>query len=335
MIKKLLKRLIFVLYLFVITSVLLEIGVRLWGYSEHHLCDPIYMPFAQTQEIPYVHKPNLVNARARGLALINTDSLGLRSKTSGERYGARMDNEYRIAIVGDSVTFGEGVLKTEDTFPQVLEDILNQKQSAVRVKVFNYAASAYSVRVMAATLQYRMLEAQPNLVMMAIVPTDFNLSRTPSVDSWGYLTDNKMSGFLHRDSNLRPLLRKVHLLYLLRDLIYPVLDKSEKAEDILAAGGLPQSYACLKQFSSTAEQQKLDYRIVLLPSLRSTFGNLPAQLQQDNISQLDLSALRDQFTKEGFRSSKFDTHPSAAVHKRVGESLAAYILETRLLTSKK
>ncbi len=331
MIRKPLKKLLFVFYLLVVTSALLEIGVRLWGYSEHHLCDPIYTAFALAQEIPYVHKPNLVNARARGLAVIDTDSLGLRSKTSAAPYAARKDNEYRIAIVGDSVTFGEGVEKTEDTFPQVLEDTLNQQQSAVKVKVFNYAASAYSVAVMAATLRHRMLEVKPDMVLMAIIPNDFDLARTPSVDSWGNLTDNKMSGFLPKDSNIRRLLRKSHLLYLLRDTIYPLLDRSQNVEDVLAAGGIPESYLYVKQFADTGSQQKIPYIIVLLPSLRSQFGNLPAQLQQDGLSFVNLSFLRGGFSDNQFRASKFDPHPSAAVHKRIGESLAAYLLENHPL----
>ena len=137
--------------------------------------------FDRTEDIPYIHKPNLMDARARGLAVINTDSLGLRAKIAGATYGAKHPNEYRIAVVGDSCTFGEGVTRTEDTFAQVLEDTLNQRQQAVAVKVLNFGASAYSVKQMAATLQYRMVDTQPDLVMMAIIPSDFNLARTPTV----------------------------------------------------------------------------------------------------------------------------------------------------------
>jgi lysophospholipase L1-like esterase len=326
------KKLLFALYLSVVVFALLEIGVRLSGYSEHHITDPIYMSFAPAQaDIPYVHKPNLSNARARGLAVINTDSLGLRSMTAGEQYASRQANEYRIAVAGDSVTFGEGVSKTEDTFAQVLEDTLNQKQSAVKVKVFNFAASAYSVQVMAATLRHRMLEVEPNLVLMAIVPPDFNLSRTPFVDSWGYLSDKKLSGFLPEGSNLRLPLRKIHTLYLLRDLIYPRLDRSEKAEDVIAAGGVPDSYSFVKEFKETAEQREVAYAVVLLPSLQSEFGNVTAQLGRDGASFVDLSTLRAHFTPEQFRAGRFDTHPSAAVHRRIGESLAEYILDRYLM----
>src|SRR2546423_9966852 len=141
MIRRLRRKLLFAAYLSLATLVLLEVAVRLSGYSEHHLCDPIYVSFPPApEEIPYVHKPNLSHARARGLAIINTDSLGLRSKTVGETYPPRAPGEYRIALVGDSVTFGEGVVNTGDTLAQILEDKLNEGQTAYRVKVFNFGA---------------------------------------------------------------------------------------------------------------------------------------------------------------------------------------------------
>ena len=331
MIRRFPKRLAFAIYLSVLTLILVEIGVRLSGYSEHHLCDPIYMPFAAAHdEIPYVHKPNLSHVRARGLAVINTDSLGLRSKTVGERYALREANEYRIAVVGDSVTFGEGVANTEDTFAQVLEDSLNQKQNAQKVKVFNFGASAYSVQVMAATLRQRMLEVEPNLVLMAIIPADFDLSRTPSVDAWGYLTDKKLSGFLPTDSRVRLSLRKLHTLYLLRDIISPWTSSSRSADQIISAGAVPDSYSFVKEFKEISEQHKVAYAVVLLPSGNDGFGNLSAQLRSEPLAFIDLSSLRTQFTSNQFHASRFDPHPSALVHKKIGEALAQYIFDNHL-----
>ncbi|HVF42957.1 MAG TPA: hypothetical protein VM936_08105, partial [Pyrinomonadaceae bacterium] len=84
------KRLLFAAYLSAATLALLEVGVRVSGYSEHHLCDPIYARFGDApEEIPYVHRANLRAARGRGLSVVNTDSLGLRSAVSGETYAAR------------------------------------------------------------------------------------------------------------------------------------------------------------------------------------------------------------------------------------------------------
>jgi len=94
---------------------------------------------------------------------------------------------------------------------------------------------------------------------------------------------------------------------------------------------VPDAYSYLREFKELAEQQRLSYRIVLLPSLKSRFGNLGVQLQQDDISFVDLTALRDKFSAEQFQASKFDIHPSALVHHSIGEALADYILENHLL----
>ena len=330
--RRLIKRLLFVLYLVLATTVLLEIAVRLSGYSEHHLCDPIYTPFAASNDIPYIHKAKLINARARGLAVINTDSLGLRSLTGEDRFGPRTGREFRIAIVGDSVTFGEGVKDTSQTYAQLLEDELNRVQSEFKVKVFNFAASAYSVKVMEATLEQRMRAVDPDLVIMAIVPTDFNLGRTPTVDKFGYLTDSKLSSFIAKDSKLRLAVRKSHLIYLVRDVINPLIDQNNQAEAVLTAGNVPDAYEYLQQFAKFAEQNRLPYAIVLLPSLRTQFATVPARLRQDGLSFIDLSAIRIEFSEEDFRASRFDTHPSAGVHRRIAASLASDILQKYMLT---
>lgn len=321
-------------YISAATFALLEVGVRVSGYSEHHLCEPIYARFEEApDEIPYVHRPNLSGARGRGLSVVNTDSLGLRSTVAGETYAARAAGEYRIAVVGDSVTFGEGVRDGADTFAKVLEAALNRKQTGARVRVFNFGASAYSVRVMEATLRRRMLAVEPNLVLLAIIPADFNLSRTPGVDSRGYLSDDKLSGFLSRDSRARPVLRRLHSLYLLRDVIYPLLDSSTKAEDVMAAGGVPDSYSYVKAFDEDARRGGVDCRVVLLPSLNTSFRPVVERLKQDGVSFVDLSSLTGEFTPEQFRASRFDRHPSALVHRRIGGALAEQILEGGLLNA--
>lgn len=330
--RRFLKRVLFVAYLSAATFALLEVGVRVSGYSEHHLCDPIYARFeAAPEEIPYVHKPNLSGVRGRGLSVVNTDSLGLRSAVPGETYGPRAPGEYRIAVVGDSVTFGEGVRDGSDTFAKVLETTLDGRRAGTRVRVFNFGASAYSVRVMEATLRGRMLAVEPNLVLLAIIPADFNLARTPGVDSYGYLSDDKLSGFLARDSRVRLVLRRLHALYLLRDVLYPLLDRGVKAEDVLAAGGVPDSYSYVKAFAEDASRDGVDYRVVLLPSLNTNFRPVAERLKEDGVPFIDLSSLTSEFTPEQFRANRFDRHPSATVHRRIGEALAEQIRQARLL----
>ena len=309
------------------TLIILEIGVRVWGYSERYITDPIYSSFEGSQDIPYIHKPNLVEAHARGLAVINTDSLGLRAKTSGAVYGPKQRHEYRIAIVGDSVTFGEGVPRTGDTYAQVLEDILNQKQNSLSVKVFNFGATAYSVKQMAATLKYRMENVEPDLVVLAIIPHDLDLSRTPGVVIDGYHVEEKVLPFLSPDSPIRLFLRFVRLTYVVRDLYLFIGVKPLDIYQQLASGEIPDSYRFIQQFRDTATEKSLRYLIVLLPSWKegTWWNHITKEFEQEKITYLDVSSLRNEFTWEHYRASRFDRHPSPAVHRRIGESLAAYV----------
>jgi hypothetical protein len=307
-----------------VTLSLLEIGVRIWGYSERHIYDPIYRLFDPSEEIPYIHKPNLSQAHARGLAVINTDSLGLRAKTSATVYGTKLPGEYRIAIVGDSMTFGEGIPRTEDTYAQVLEDTLNQQQQDVAVRVFNFGASAYSVKQMAAMLEHRMVKIQPDLVIMAIIPQDFNLSRTPIIDKAGYFVDQRVS-FL-QDSPVREVLRGVHLMYVLREIALHWFSPTHSVATLPSHGEIPESYRSIQRFKETAERHGLAYVILLLPRMEEkAWGSLPDRLTQDGITYFDLSPLGTEFTREGYMASRFDPHASPAVHRRIGESLAEYV----------
>lgn len=321
----LLRRLLTVGGIFVITLVALEVAVRVWGYAERHIYDPIYTPFDRTGDIPYIHKPNLTEARARGLAVINTDSLGLRSMHAGASYGAKPSNEYRIAIAGDSFTFGEGITRTEDTYPQVLEDALNQHQQALNVRVFNFGASAYSVKEMVATIQYRMVDLRPDLVVMAIIPSDFNLARTPTIDVEGYLIDQQLSRFNPSGSIVRSVLRGIHLVYPLREIGLRWFYPSQDIGRSLSRGEIPETYDYVRRFKQVAEEHGIPYVVVLLPRMHSTWGRVPDQLARDRISYVDLSGLNGEFTEEQFMASPFDPHPSVAVHRRIGEFLAEYV----------
>jgi len=321
------KKVLFTLYILTVTLILLEAGVRFWGYSESNIYDPIYMPFEKSENIPYVLKPNLKNARGHGSSIVNTDSLGLRSKTVGLQYGPKKKDEFRIAIAGDSVTFGAGVKRAEDTYCERLEYNLNHKQNVTRVKVFNFAFSGYSVKQMVATLRYRMMDVEPDLLIMAIIPDDFRLSRTPEVDKWGYFYQKALSGFISKSSFLKLMLRKVHLAYLLRNVRYELLEllKNNKLPDT-TKDKLPESYKNVLQFKYLAKKSNLPYNIVLLPTA-SSFGILQKQLDQDKVPFVDLSSLYNEFSLEQYRASRYDRHPSAIVHKRISKILTDYIFK--------
>jgi hypothetical protein len=323
---------LYFLYIFLVIFFFLEILVRVWGYSNMYFYDPIYMPFSKSHEIPYVMKPNLNHVRAHGNIWINTDALGLRSQIPGRTYGDKQADEYRIAFVGNSVTFGVGV-PTGETYPEIIEKTLNHLQHHCHVTVFNFAISSYSVKEMTATLKYRIPKINPDLVVMGIVIDDFNTNRTPQVDKWGYSTHGEASQLINKFPTLKLLLRKIHLSYLIRDILSRTIMHNEVDYDPID-GKLPPivsaSYKYLNEFKRLSQKSGYNYLVVTLPSVEgngSQFSGVIKNMKNNTINYYDVSSLTPQFTYNEFHASKYDWHPSALVHKKIGIMLSEYILD--------
>jgi hypothetical protein len=325
---------LFSLYIILVMLILIEVLVRVWGYSTMYLYDPIYMPYSKSPLIPYVMKPNLHHVRAHGNIWINTDSLGLRSQITGRTYGSKETNEYRIAFVGDSVTFGAGV-PTEKTYPVIVQNLLNQRQNHCQVTVFNFGVSSYSVKEMAATLKYRVPKVNPDLVIMSIVYNDFDTNRTPEVDKWGYNTHGKASKLVNEFPTLKYLLRNIHTSYLLRDIITRLIKTQNIVE--LTDDNIPtfvaNSYNYLKEFKETAEEYGYSYLVLILPSAEGNgkeFNGIIKKMGHDKINYFNTSYITPQFTYDEFHASKYDWHPSALVNNQIAEMLIQYLLHNVL-----
>ncbi len=318
------KIILYFIYLGVTCLILMEIAVRIWGYSQHYIYDPIYKPCPECKNIPFVHKTCLENAKARGLAVINTDSIGLRSAVSCTKYQPHQPGELRIAITGDSVTFGEGIPETSNTYAAELEKILRQRLGN-KVMVFNFGVSAYSVREMAATAACRIPQIEPDIMIMAIIPEDFNLNRTGTVDRWGYTVHTDADGIAGRDSPVKKILRNIHITYLLRDLYYRYHQTKSPEDNVITPS--PEAYSYILRFREAAIQNGAKPLLLLIGSLGHRFSEkFKKQLGSDKIIYLDLSDIAEQFSPEKYMASPFDPHPSPAVHQMIARKTAAFIV---------
>lgn len=92
---------------------------------------------------------------------------------------------------------------------------------------------------------------------------------------------------------------------------------------------LPDSYEYILQFKDDAEKYNLKYCIVIIPNLfKAGFEEkLISALKKDNVNYINLQGLANEFTINEFMASRFDSHPSAKVHKRIGEKLSELFKE--------
>lgn len=94
-------------------------------------------------------------------AMITTNSHGMRDAEPWADHPAL----YRIAVLGDSFTFGFRVAG-ETTYPAVLEDLLNRASSEARFDVLNFGVGGYSTHDEALVLTHKASTWNPALIIL-------------------------------------------------------------------------------------------------------------------------------------------------------------------------
>jgi len=83
------------------------------------------------------------------------------------------DGTARILFLGDSFTFGEGVL-FEDTYPEITADLLNRRNtdSPQRYESYNLGVGGYNTAQSLNLLKHTGLEFAPDIIVLGYVPND-------------------------------------------------------------------------------------------------------------------------------------------------------------------
>jgi len=125
--------------------------------------------FFQPSPVPdlvYELKPNadaLFN-----LIPLRTNAQGLRER---DLPPAKPADTFRIAVVGDSFTFGQGV-PAEQTWPRVLERLIQKTDPPRRVECLNFGVPGYCLRQYLAVLNHKILPYQPDLILIGFTAND-------------------------------------------------------------------------------------------------------------------------------------------------------------------
>jgi lysophospholipase L1-like esterase len=117
--------------------------------------------------LPYELAPNMWK-RTHG-TVIRTNSHGMRER---EVPIEKPDSVVRLAVLGDSYTFGFGV-RAHLAYPRILEGLLNRRsRDGRRFQVLNFGVGGYSTQDEAVVLGHRALAWKPDFVIVGYTLND-------------------------------------------------------------------------------------------------------------------------------------------------------------------
>lgn len=155
-------------------------GSDAWSYtmmkSIRHIGKAGVVQASAQQDILWELKPNLDTLYK--LKNLKTTADGLRDQ---EYAIPKQDGVFRIAVIGDSYTMGEGVA-AEDQYHTVLENRLNSLQQAIKFEFINFGVAGYSLPQYRATIKHKVPKYQPDLILIGFCAA--NDSKKPNLEAF-------------------------------------------------------------------------------------------------------------------------------------------------------
>lgn len=264
-------------------------------------------------KIGHVHEPSAQAHLMDVDVQINSD--GLRD---GE-HAVEHDGRYRIAVLGDSLTFGWGVAEP-DTFATRLETALNRRYPT---EILNFGTGNYNSEQEVNLFLEKGLKYKPDKVVVFFFIND--AEPTPRKADWAFLYRSRLVTLawsrLHAlESNLGDRGSFYRTYY--ADLYRP------------DAPGWQRAQAALRQLRDVCAERGIALQVVLLPELHSLveypFSNehqvVADYLRSIGVEVLDLAPqFRDQTRPMELWVAPDDAHPNARAHELIAKHAEEFI----------
>jgi lysophospholipase L1-like esterase len=262
--------------------------------------------------IGHMHSPNS-NAYLMGVDVaINSD--GFRD----EEYSVDRNQSYRIAVLGDSLTFGWGVEK-EDTFEVLLEEMLSETRPT---EMINFGHGNYNTQQQVNLFKEKGLKYNPDKVVVFYFINDAEV--TPVRSNWLWISRLRSVTFLW--SRARGLLSRAAPGQTFQTF-YSDLYKDDQPGFI----AVKESFL---ELQGITEQHGIELQVIMLPELHdlenypftAEYAKVESFLRDNSIPVIDLT---DSFAgyqdPEGLWVAPDDAHPNALAHKMIAEYSRSFL----------
>jgi lysophospholipase L1-like esterase len=324
-----------------VVLVVVELVLRHLGYAKHVVTVP-------DGRVGYRFVPNQDRETDRGQK-IHINSLGMRDEEFPQQ---KPEGEFRVLLLGDSLTFGIDVEQNE-TFASLLRDSLkNRGAGGKSIRVMNGAVQGYDSSNERDWLVTFGFDLQPDLVVVMFYPNDIDLEprkwdpwdfpgrdllrRTATfyfVESWYFEREAERLGATGEDKRIRDLQFNEELKKYLGTKAMDPNDSADKKHTAVARG-------ILFEMSELCKRHSARLAVALIPGFANTQNPLGASILKGLGFDFDHDPSR--IPHVDFTDTLKEYHPSCWLawdpghlsplgHRLVAKRFESWLIETKLV----
>ena len=245
---------------------------------------------------------------------------------------AKPDNEKRILVLGDSVTFGWGVSQGE-AFSDQMEPLLRE-QTGDQWQVINAGVNGYNTEQEATFLRIDGMRYSPDYVLLIYVSNDVDPAIDPNEATWRRYPawPPSLPEAINRLRQLSYLYQLTHLFVRMQEMDLARAaaitgnDPTSRGENRSMTGhpNWLRSKTALLDIAQQCREAGIPFLVGLYSSLDGGFDPaFVAELQEEGIDTIHMQPAWEDVPEGEAHVSRIDSHPSVLVH---GE-IANYLVE--------
>jgi lysophospholipase L1-like esterase len=236
---------------------------------------------------------------------------------------------YRIALIGDSVTFGYGV-SYEQSFAFLLEQQLNQQKQPRKVEVLNFSVNGYGLESYLEVLKTKVPAFKPDLIVIGYCLND------PAPTS---VVFEAVGVAMKRNASYKELAKYSQFVAWVKYLYDNAFSRYQQERDFHRYYTDPAVLSTLDsefiEARSLSEQENAKLLVMIYPYLTNfsdyqfsyVHALIAGMLSRHNIAGLDLYGALASESAENLRVTKDDfTHPNARGHQLIADNMTPVIL---------
>ncbi|MFT7670109.1 MAG: lysophospholipase L1-like esterase [Planctomycetota bacterium] len=263
--------------------------------------------------------------RQKGLVIpVKINSFGMH----GPQIELEKGEYRRIAVLGDSTTFGYGV-ETSETYPAVLQAMLTDRDQPNKYQTLNFGVAGYSTREEAIVLEHKALKFKPDAIIVG-----YNLNDPDGEHAKQPLHNHFVVAKWWRYSHLvrfaSETLRKQRLSKLGGGNPLKYWHAPGRANWAIVEDGFAR-------IATIAEEEGLPVLVVIFtagpptkdPStydLKDLHAQVALEARKNGFDVLDLSPAYSKLAKEGKKSQLPHSHPNVLGQLTASDEIAKFML---------